>query len=174
MATEATTWKAFPLEGVSYANNNTYGSVPLMGNNSYVVYSGTGNSADIAGLDATKTYQFTVLEGYNNSTTGNNAVYKYGGRSNAIVNMAAASVSGTNATGGIVAVYPNPAGTEMTLENTDVRLQGTTAVMTDAQGRAAMTIRVSNALQTVDIRKLAVGVYYLRFSNGVSVRMIKR
>lgn len=173
LATEATSWKAFPLEGITYANNNNYGSAAPLGNNTYVVYSGTGNSADITGLDPAKTYRFTVLEGFNNTTTGGNAVYKYGGRSDASINMAANAVAPFNGGKGIIALYPNPASTDAILESTMPALHGTAAVLSDVQGRDVMHVTVTGGKQKIDLRRLSNGVYYLRLANGSALKLVK-
>lgn len=37
-----------------------------------------------------------------------------------------------------------------------------------------MEIRVKDGLQEVDIRRLDSGVYYLRFGNGVALKVVKK
>jgi CubicO group peptidase (beta-lactamase class C family) len=172
LATDSSSWKGFPLAGVNYANNNVFGTSTNLGNHTYVVYSGTGNSAEIGGLDPGRTYLFTVMDGYNNAITGNNAVYKYGGRSNVRIDMAATAVA-TIGNKGSTAIYPNPAGGTLTLENSNPNLPGTTANLTDVQGRLVMQIRVKEGKQVLDVHSLVGGIYYLRFADGGVLKVLK-
>ncbi len=172
LATESSSWKSFPLEGVSYTGNSAYGLGPALGNSTYVVYSGGGASVDVTGLDPSKTYLFTVLEGSNNTVTGSKAVYKYGGRSNAKVNMAATSVSAGNSRG-LVAIYPNPANSQVTLVHSDAGLRGTEARLTDLQGRIIIRFVIAQEKQPIDISALSPGLYYFRLKNGVSLKLMK-
>jgi CubicO group peptidase (beta-lactamase class C family) len=70
---------AFPLDGTDYTANAAFGSGNSVGNNNYVVYNATGNSATVTGLTANKKYYFQVIEYNKNSTSGNNALYLLGG-----------------------------------------------------------------------------------------------
>jgi hypothetical protein len=99
-------------------------------------------------------------------------VYKYGGRSNVKVNMAGTAVTSPGSKGR-TAVYPNPAGTELTLENSNSNLRGTTANLTDVQGRTVMQIVVGEGKQATDIHLLVPGIYYLRFANGSALKLMK-
>jgi CubicO group peptidase (beta-lactamase class C family) len=172
LATEGSGWKSFPLAGVSYSGNSVYGLGPALGNSTFVVYDGAGADVEVTGLDPAKTYLFTVLEGYNNSVTGSKTVYKYGGRSQASVNMASTSIAPTGNANGI-ALYPNPAGDRIVLHTAGYRLQGTTASITDVQGRKAMDITIREEAQSVDLQALPAGVYALRLVNGSTLRLIK-
>ena len=173
IATESSSWKSFPLDGTSYTGNATYGSGPSLGNNTYVVYSGTGTSVDVTGLNPAKTYQFTVLEGYNNSTTGSNAVYKYGCRNNVKVNMSATSVATSGITG-YTALYPSPATKEVTVENTDPALNGTKAVLLDMSGSVVTTMTLQKGKNKLFIWGLPPGIYYLKLVNGGGLKVVKQ
>lgn len=59
---------ADPSSGTSYTANASFGSGSQIGTGNYVVYNGTGTSANISGLTAGTTYHFAAYEYY---TSGN-------------------------------------------------------------------------------------------------------
>src|SRR5690606_34858763 len=66
---------AFPLDGVDYTGVTNFSTAPaLPGSTVKVVYSGTGNSATITGLEPGKTYHVRVVEYNKSQSTGNNAL----------------------------------------------------------------------------------------------------
>ncbi len=56
-----------PVNGVSYNAGAVFGAGDDIGNNSYVVYNGSGNSFDMSGLDHTSDYHFAFFEYYSGS-----------------------------------------------------------------------------------------------------------
>jgi CubicO group peptidase (beta-lactamase class C family) len=71
-------FSAYPLDGTDYTANPQFGSGDNLGDDSFVVYNGTGTSVDISGLDPGKEYAIRVYEYNQNTTTGNNALYLLG------------------------------------------------------------------------------------------------
>ncbi|MBW6477856.1 MAG: T9SS type A sorting domain-containing protein [Bacteroidales bacterium] len=53
---------AWPVDGNSYTANSTFGNGAHLGNGNYVVYSGTGLSASILGLQPQTTYHIAIVE----------------------------------------------------------------------------------------------------------------
>jgi hypothetical protein len=53
---------AWPVDGNSYSSNSTFGNGAHLGNGNYVVYSGTGSSANILGLQPQTTYHIAIVE----------------------------------------------------------------------------------------------------------------
>ena len=51
-----------PTDGASYSASSTWGSGTLMAANEYVVYSGSGTSVNVTGLNASTSYSFSVFE----------------------------------------------------------------------------------------------------------------
>ena len=64
----------FPLDGTQYAPNPQVD----LGAGNYVVYSGTGNSATVSGLNSATNYQFRLYEYRKSANTGNYALYQLG------------------------------------------------------------------------------------------------
>ena len=163
----------FPVEGTVYTANAAYGNGAQFGANTFMVYSGTGNSAVITGLDPLKTYRFAVLEAANNSTTGNNEVYKYDCHPNAAINMASTGIAGVGLSEGLK-VYPNPARSNVVLSNSNSTLFGSDAVVVDVSGRILQHFTISrSASQELDISTLGPGIYFLRFANGAVMKLVK-
>ncbi len=61
----------FPIDGNTYTDNATFGSGSYLGNGSYVVYSGSGNSCTVTGLTAGTRYYFAIIE-FNGSGISSN------------------------------------------------------------------------------------------------------
>lgn len=53
---------AWPVDGISYNANSTFGNGAHLGDGNYVVYSGTGASANITGLQPQTTYHIAIVE----------------------------------------------------------------------------------------------------------------
>jgi len=62
LARRGTAVNAYPLEGVAYAADASFGSGAQIGTGNFVVYNGTGTSVDITGLTAETAYNFAVYE----------------------------------------------------------------------------------------------------------------
>jgi autotransporter-associated beta strand protein len=71
-----------------------------------------------------------------------------------------------------VAVYPNPAH-----ENISIKLgklqQGAMFVLFDASGKIVLSDRITNSTETISVKSLALGVYYMQIRNGDNVTMHK-
>lgn len=173
LATEENHWTGFPKDGISYGGNASYGLGEDVGNNTFVVYSGAGNEVDISGLDPVKTYYFTVLEGYKNSTTGNKQVYKYGCRSTALLDMSSTGVAALNKKK-LLSIYPNPAGSTVTIRSEHVKTEVVLAILSDMLGQQVMTIHLKEGTQIVDVSHLSAGVYQLRTMDGEVCRLVKK
>ncbi|PWD99117.1 M6 family metalloprotease domain-containing protein [Marinilabilia rubra] len=53
-----------PDDGISYTANSNFGSGEKLGNNTYVIYNGTGNDISLSGLEHTSDYYFAFYEYY--------------------------------------------------------------------------------------------------------------
>lgn len=83
----------FPLDGQTYTGSATFGLGDDLGDNTYVVYNGTGNSVDVGGLSANTSYTFRVFDYNQSSNTGNHALYRLcGGDEQAVTTISAVSV----------------------------------------------------------------------------------
>jgi hypothetical protein len=89
IARETDPVNVFPMDGIDYTANSTYGTSVIAGSDNYIVYNGTGNSVTVTGLNPAKTYHFRVMEYNQNASTGNNALYLLGANPIASRNMAA-------------------------------------------------------------------------------------
>lgn len=173
LATDSAAWKAFPIEGTAYTTSGDFSTAPDLGAKVKVVYSGTGNSADVSNLDPTRTYRFTVMEWDNNTTTGGYAVYKYGGRSEASLDMSATAVNHVTGAAGQISLYPNPATGQVTIDASSPAIAGSEARLSDLSGRKLRTITMQQGRQQLDISGLPAGAYFLRFADGSSLKLIK-
>ncbi|MDO8366499.1 MAG: serine hydrolase [Saprospiraceae bacterium] len=104
----------FPLDGTAYPGNASFGSGSDLGDSSYVVYNGSGNSITVTNLDPDKQYYFRLFEFNQNNATGNLPLYK-------LCNSEHKNVQTTQVTamhepnGQIHRVFPNPTTGNLTL-----------------------------------------------------------
>ena len=76
VAREGSNIEDFPLDGQAYLANSSFGFGDDLGNNTYVVYNGSGNSVDVSNLQSNMSYSFRIYEYIESLNTGNNALYK--------------------------------------------------------------------------------------------------
>ncbi|MBA3900996.1 MAG: beta-lactamase family protein [Bacteroidetes bacterium] len=67
---------SFPLDGVDYEADASFGLGNDLGNGTFVVYSGNGNAAEVDNLNPDLPCYFRVFEFNKNSATGNYPLYK--------------------------------------------------------------------------------------------------
>lgn len=75
---------------------------------------------------------------------------------------------------GFINIYPNPVAGKFSLSFSDHKLFNTEAVITDAKGSAVVRIRIMAQQQQTDISQLAGGIYYIRFANGETKKLIRQ
>lgn len=76
VASETDAINSYPLDGTDYTANSAFGSGNNLGGNNFVVYNGTGDSANVTGLNPASTYYFRLFEYNKTAATGNNVLYK--------------------------------------------------------------------------------------------------
>lgn len=70
-------------------------------------------------------------------------------------------------------LYPNPASAEITIDiSNDVRWVGKTIQLTNFQGQAIMQVVITSRIQTINLGRLAPGVYFLsgKKEDGATIR----
>ncbi len=66
----------FPVDGVEYSASTYFGDGQNLGNETYVLYAGSGNSINIQNLEINTEYFIQVFDFNQNSNTGFHALYK--------------------------------------------------------------------------------------------------
>ena len=72
-----------------------------------------------------------------------------------------------------IQLYPNPAGKIVTISVTDAKLLHTRATLMDAGGRAILELNIGQLQTPVNTGRLARGIYWLRFADGSTLKLIK-
>ncbi len=75
---------------------------------------------------------------------------------------------------GIINVYPNPVADNLNLVFNDPKLLNTQAKISTASGAVIANITLKNLRQQVNMSHLAKGLYYISFSNGTVLRIVKQ
>lgn len=71
-------------------------------------------------------------------------------------------------------VYPVPTTDAVTIELVDNRLIGTTAYLTDMQGKLVRQVTISSMQQPVSLSGLQAGMYWMKLADGVTHKLIKQ
>jgi hypothetical protein len=74
---------------------------------------------------------------------------------------------------GASSLYPNPV-TDIATLKTASALRGTTARVVDVTGKAVMNIVIKNNFETVNLRQLSIGTYYLKLADGAVLKFVKQ
>jgi hypothetical protein len=72
-----------------------------------------------------------------------------------------------------ISVYPNPAGSNLVLQTTDISLLNTLVKLYDASGRLVKELRITSPQQNIDLHNLPNGVVWLQLSNGKVFTVVK-
>lgn len=107
LATERSSLSNYPIDGNNYTANVPYRGETDLGNETIVVYDGTGNNATITNLDPSKTYLITGFEYYKNKDTGYNEVYKLSNNEHLYISPDPEIVQRTNSAS-VMNLTPNP------------------------------------------------------------------
>ena len=71
------------------------------------------------------------------------------------------------------AVYPNPSKGRLTLAIGTNGLLESNAIIYDNRGRTVQQVRINSTAQNINIEGLAKGIYYIRLSNGETLKILK-
>jgi hypothetical protein len=74
--------------------------------------------------------------------------------------------------GNLAAIYPNPAGAQVTFQVSDALLK-TNATLHDITGRRIQSMVIKTNKQEIDIQSLPSGIYILKFADGSLQRFLK-
>lgn len=140
-----------PVNGITYVGNSNYNTAPLTdpGDDSRVVYAGTGNSVTVTGLQSNRAYRFNVYE--YNVATGNYALYNYWS-----VPSVAGNTLGNNLPLSSDFTYPSPVFAGQTITFTSIAQNHSSLTWSVSSGA---TIIGSNSASLCDISFPTPGSY---------------
>jgi len=72
-----------------------------------------------------------------------------------------------------LSISPNPAKDVVVISSNDISLMNTIVKVTDAGGRLVQQGVVTSLPHSLNVRKLPCGLYYIHFTNGTTLKMIK-
>ncbi|MEO8231694.1 MAG: serine hydrolase [Ignavibacteriota bacterium] len=168
----------FPLDGTDYTANSSFGSGDNLGDGSYVVYSGNGNSVTVSNLDSNLTYNLRLIEYNNNSATGNYSLYLLANNLEASVNLSATNVEENqigNLEFNLSQNYPNPFNPSTKIHYTIPELKGSNEIVTlkiyDVLGNEVKTLvnKEQPAGQyevEFNATSLSSGMYFFKLESG--------
>ena len=72
-----------------------------------------------------------------------------------------------------IAAYPNPVTEVLTIEVTGQRTASAELLLTDVSGKELKHIRIDNTKTKIDMRGLAPGVYFVRYTDQAYSKVIR-
>jgi hypothetical protein len=149
-----------PIDGTVYTANSTFGSGANLGTNNFVLYSGTGNSTVVNGLDTNNTYHFALYE-FNKDLNG---PPNYLETPNLIGNISiVALTSGLNELENelLYSISPNPFTEQSTLVFSKEQKKTTIKIL-NMLGKEIKVIEFTGQKFTLEKGELEAGVYVLQ------------
>ncbi|MCB0846383.1 MAG: serine hydrolase [Bacteroidetes bacterium] len=167
---------SFPLDGIDYTADATFGMGDDIGNGGFVIYNGNGTEVIVEGLDSTKTYHFRVFEYNQNTTTGNHALYFLANSPQDSASVSTATnLEDLNALG--IKIYPNPASDLINIEVPD-NLKVNRIEIRNIHGQVVHQEQISQSKVVVSLEELPSQIYLLSLfgKNGMmgNMRILKK
>lgn len=154
----------FPLDGIDYSADATFGDGDDIGNGSFVVFNGDGTSVNVKGLDASKRYHFRIFEYHQSISTGNHALYQLHASPQAD-EQPSATVSIIPLAEQGIRFYPNPSSGNITIELQDLVACDEVSI-SDLRGRVVLSVKPQSALFNLSLSELPAQLYIISFKKG--------
>ena len=151
----------YPLDGTDYTANSAFGSGDNVGDNTFIVYNGSGNNVTVTNLDPTKTYAVRVYEYTKNSNNGNNALYLLGGAAEKEATLGFEDNNLSN----VILIYPTITSDVLNVEVLN-KLQNIEYIIYDLQGRMLEKGIFENKNNRIKTSGLSNGMYLLMVKSG--------
>jgi len=164
-------FSTYPIDGIDYVGNSQFGSGENLGDNTFVVYNGTGSNVTITNLDASKRYAIRVYEYIKNANNGNNALYLLGG---AAERESALGIEDQDLSK-LIKIYPTITSEKLNVEVTAFEVVEYS--LFDLQGRTLRTGLLNQGENQLDVSELSGGMYLISFTiddKKMAVRFIKK
>ncbi|PHS04662.1 MAG: hypothetical protein COA88_13375 [Kordia sp.] len=163
----------YPLDGNDYIANNVFGSGDNLGDNSFVVYNGSGNSVSLTNLTSNSDYVIRVYEYKKVSNNGNNSLYLLGSVDELVQSTTTLSVF-ENQLSNDIEIYPT-----LVNETLNVKIQNKTAesynyYIYNLLGVPVEKGMLENSINQLNLNFLNSGVYFLKIrENNSKLRVLK-
>ena len=159
-STDVYNFSSYPIDGIDYTGNSSFGSGENLGDDTFVVYSGNNNQVTVTNLDPTKQYAMRVYEYRKTAANGNNALYLLG---NPAEREAFLSVDG-HELAHFVKVAPTITQNFVHLENNyPERLH---CEIYDVSGRKLNALKVPMGKSSINFSAYQNGLYVMIFKSG--------
>ncbi len=164
-STRNNNFQSYPLDGNDYTANNQYGLGDDLGDGSFVIYNGNGNSVTLNGLSEGSEYAIRVYEYTKNTANGNNALYLLGDTDEITVLAETLSIDDRQFDQNII-IYPNPSTANVIIKNNSQQ-KLLSAVVMDVNGRIVSNIDLSDMKleKRIPLGNYASGLYFIKISS---------
>ncbi|MEO0470201.1 MAG: T9SS type A sorting domain-containing protein [Bacteroidota bacterium] len=150
----------FPLDGVDYNADASFGQGDDLGDGMFVVYNGTGSEVVVNGLAANKQYHFRLFDYNQNTGTGNHALYQLHQSPQAAAVATITNLDDLQASG--IAFYPNPTNDQLQLQFSQSDLCDE-IVLTNLQGQEMLRQGISGMNPRLSLADLPAQLYIISF-----------
>lgn len=164
-------FSTYPIDGIDYVGNSQFGLGENLGDNTFVVYNGTGSNVSITNLDASKRYAIRVYEYTKNANNGNNALYLLG---SAAERESALGIEDQDLSK-LIKIYPTITSEILNVEVT--AFDEVAYALFDLQGRTLRTGLFNQGENQLNVSDLSGGMYLISFTTGdkkMATRFVKK
>lgn len=163
----------YPLDGTDYTANSQFGQGDNLGDGSFVVYNGTGNTVTLQGLTESTDYAIRVYEYTKNTNNGNNALYLIGNVSEVVETTATLSIN-SNELDSSINLFPNPTKDIVVLQNSQ-NISLLSGIIIDVNGRILQTINFEDmsTQKEISLLNFSNGIYFVKI-NSINGSIVKQ
>ena len=149
-------FSSYPLDGMDYNANSQFATGDNLGDDTYVVYNGTGNAVNIENLDPSGEYAIRVYEYTKNANNGDNALYLLG---NAAEETSVLGVN-DNELAQHLNIYPTVVSELLNIDLVNGQ-QEVDFILYDISGRVLSNGKFVRSKNHYDVSKLSSGIYLI-------------
>jgi len=161
IASESSPVTSFPLDGVDYTASAVFGQGEDMGNGTFVVYNGDGNSVSLTGLNPASTYHFKLFDYHQNSNTGNHALFQlHNPPSDSATTSTSTAMDELLKKG--ISFYPNPTNGFLKIELENLKAADEVELR-NTQGQLISNMELQGYSSTLSLTQLPNQLYFLSF-----------
>lgn len=153
----------YPIDGTDYVANANFASGDDLGNGTFVIYNGTGNSVNLTNLSETTDYAIRIYEYKKLSNNGNNALYLLGGTEELVQSTTTNALSNNkNELSNPINIYPTVVSTTCNIDIEKSRSESYDFYLYNIDGVLIKKGTLEESQNKLNLENLNSGVYILK------------
>ncbi|MEW4922839.1 serine hydrolase [Algibacter sp. 2305UL17-15] len=164
-STNSFDFEAYPIDGMDYVANNDFTSGDDLGDGTFVIYNGTGNSVSLANLSETTNYAIRIYEYKKLGNNGNNALYLLGGAEQLVQATTILNIN-ENDLSNHINVYPTVVNTAFNIDIRESKIGTYNFYLYNINGVLIKRGILENSQNKLNLEHLNSGIYILKISEN--------